>query len=168
MEDTNPRVNGTLIWYYHICKREVWLMAHNIVPDQDNPNIDLGRFMQENTYQRDKKEISVGNLKFDILKKVDGQVVIGEVKKSSKFKASARMQLAYYLLELRNKGIDAVGLLMFPGEKKREEVILTDKLIDELASAERAILDIIYRQQPPKVDKSRFCSNCGYREFCWS
>ncbi|HIP42776.1 MAG TPA: Dna2/Cas4 domain-containing protein, partial [Aquifex aeolicus] len=23
-------VNGTLVWYYHICKREVWLIGHGI------------------------------------------------------------------------------------------------------------------------------------------
>ena len=40
-------VNGTLIWYYNICRREVWLMCRNIVPDQSDENIDYGRFMHE-------------------------------------------------------------------------------------------------------------------------
>ncbi|SHK18580.1 protein of unknown function DUF83 [Caminicella sporogenes DSM 14501] len=53
MEDV--KVNGTLIWYYYICKREVWLMAHNLTPDQDNQYIDLGRFIHENSYMREKK-----------------------------------------------------------------------------------------------------------------
>ncbi len=29
-------VNGTLIWYYFICQREVWLMGHQLNPDEDN------------------------------------------------------------------------------------------------------------------------------------
>lgn len=48
-------VNGTLFWYYNICKREVWLMTHQIVPDQQNDNISFGRFLHETTYQRNKK-----------------------------------------------------------------------------------------------------------------
>jgi len=53
-------VNGTLIWYYNICKREVWLMCRNIVPDPSDENIDYGRFMHEQTYKRNKKEIAFG------------------------------------------------------------------------------------------------------------
>src|SRR5690554_2637589 len=98
------KVTGTLIWYYFICKREVWLMAHSIEADQDNEFIDIGRFIQNNTYQREKKEILLGNIKLDILKKEKGQVIVGEVKKSSRFKESARMQLSYYLYELEKKG----------------------------------------------------------------
>ncbi|MCD6318594.1 Dna2/Cas4 domain-containing protein, partial [Candidatus Aerophobetes bacterium] len=26
------RITGTLIWYYYICRREVWLMAHELHP----------------------------------------------------------------------------------------------------------------------------------------
>ena len=37
--------NGTLVWFYKICKREVWLMSKNILPDQMDENIDLGRLV---------------------------------------------------------------------------------------------------------------------------
>jgi len=37
----------TLIWYYYICPREVWLMAHEINPEQDNPLMELGRIFHE-------------------------------------------------------------------------------------------------------------------------
>ena len=55
-------VNGTLMWYYMICKREVWLMSRNIVPDQKDTNIDIGRFIHETSYTRNKKEIEFGNV----------------------------------------------------------------------------------------------------------
>jgi len=29
-------ITGTLIWYYYICERECWLMAHQINPHQEN------------------------------------------------------------------------------------------------------------------------------------
>ena len=35
-------VNGTLIWYYFICQREVWLMGHQLNPDEDNAYLKSG------------------------------------------------------------------------------------------------------------------------------
>lgn len=164
----NPRVNGTLIWYYFICKREVWLMSHQLVPDQDNSNIDIGRFLHEQSYKRDKKEISLGNIVIDVIKKENGEFVVGEVKKSSKFKESARMQLLYYLKELKDKGIKAKGVLMFPKEKKREEIELTEEDEKELDKVVRDILRIMYLDKPPEVVKINFCKKCAYSEFCYS
>lgn len=62
-------VNGTLIWYYFICQREVWLMGHQLNPDEDNAYLEIGRFIQETTYLRDKKEINLGFIKLDIIRK---------------------------------------------------------------------------------------------------
>lgn len=168
MHETDLHVTGTLVWYYYICPREVWLMARNIVPDQDNANVDLGRFIGENTYQRDKKEISLGNIKIDIMRKENGRLVIGEVKKSSKFDKSATMQLAFYLLELKEAGIEARGELMFPKEKKKVQVELTDEMIAQVEKAKKDILKIIYLDKPQVPKKIAFCRNCAYAEFCWS
>lgn len=54
------RVNGTLVWYYFICQREVWLMGHQLNPDEDNANLEIGRLIQETTYLRDKKRLIWG------------------------------------------------------------------------------------------------------------
>ncbi len=166
--ESTVRVNGTLIWYYYICKREVWLMARDLTPDQDNEYIDIGRFIHQDSYSRDRKEVSLGNIKFDILRKGEGQIIIGEVKKSSKFITSAKMQLAFYLYELRNIGIEARGELMFPKEKKRVEVILSDEVMEELKRTRNDILSIAFEERPPAPKKIHFCRNCGYAEFCWS
>lgn len=55
------QVTGTLVWYYYICKREVWLMAHQLIPDQEQENVRIGKIIGENSYNRDKKEIDLGN-----------------------------------------------------------------------------------------------------------
>lgn len=143
-------------------------MAHNIVPDQDDSNVDIGRFIHENSYLRDMKEIQIGNVKVDILNKKDGYVMIGEVKKSSKYMESARMQLSYYLLQLKRSGIDGEGVLMFPKEKKRVEIKLSEETILELENVEREILKICYSPHPQGPSKIVFCKNCAYAEFCWS
>ncbi len=168
LSERDLHVTGTLVWYYHICHREVWLMARHIVPDQDNPNVDLGRFIGESTYLRDKKEVSLGNIKIDIMRSEKGRLVIGEVKKSSKFEKSATMQLAFYLSELTNMGIEAKGELMFPKEKKKISVVLTEDLSAEIETAKKDILRIIYLDKPPIPKKIPFCRNCAYAEFCWS
>jgi len=161
-------VGGTLIWYYCICKREVWLMAHKIVPDQEDPNVDIGRFIHESSYGRKRKEISVGNIKIDVLSKKQGHLIIGEIKKSTKFIESSKMQLAYYLLELKRNGLEGKGILMFPRERKRETIELDDELIKELEEIEKDILRICYQPYPPKPIKEPICRKCAYAEFCWS
>lgn len=55
-------VTGTLVWYYYICHREVWLMGRQITPDEDDSNVELGRFLHQLRYGRDKKEINLGNI----------------------------------------------------------------------------------------------------------
>src|SRR5690554_1154581 len=153
MENTEIKVTGTLMWYYYICHRQVWLMARHVVPEQDHANLDFGRFLQDTAYARDRKEISVGHLKFDLIRRKDGQLVIGEVKKSSRYEKSAMMQLALYLYELRELGIEAQGELMFPEEKKRQSIVLTPQLAAKIEEAKRDILRIAYLDSPPKPIK---------------
>lgn len=168
MPEREISVSGTLVWYYYICPREVWLISHQINPDQDHDNLSLGRYIGENTYAREKKEIIVGNSKIDVFHTENGKMVIGEVKKSSKYKESARMQLAFYLKELKEKGILARGELRFPKEKAREEVILDDRTERQLDQVKREILRIVYLEKPPQPKRIQFCKKCAYNEFCWS
>jgi len=161
-------VSGTLIWYYYICHREVWLIGHQITPDQDDANVSLGRFIQDYSYPRERKELAVGHSKMDIFRVGGGELIIGEVKKSSKYRQSARMQLAFYLSELHRRGVNAKGELRFPREKQKEEVILNEKLEKELDRTRREILRILYLPQPPLPAKIPFCKRCAYAEFCWS
>jgi len=105
MYEADVRINGTLIWYYFICKREVWLISHGITADQEDENIEIGRFIHENAYSREKKEIDFDNFKVDVADSIDGKIIVQEVKKSSKFKKSARMQLLFYIYEIKKSGI---------------------------------------------------------------
>lgn len=169
MQDLEYSITGTHIWYYYCCPREVWLMLHQINPDEDDPNIDLGRFIHEMVYRRDKsKDISIGNIRLDIVRQNKEGLIIGEVKKSSKYAQSARMQLAFYLLELKERGIEAKGELLFPKERKKEEVVLTMNIEKELHDAMKSIQELAEKNQPPQANKISFCRNCAYKEFCWA
>lgn len=160
-------VTGTLIWYYYVCKRQVWLIAHHIEPAQDNPYIELGRFIHETTYLNERKEVKTDYGVFDVVKKHNDNLVVAEIKKSSRFKHSARMQLCFYLLGLKRMGIVAKGELRFPKERKREVVELTPEIEKELDLAVEEIIAIAKEELPPAPVKNRFCSKCGYKELCW-
>jgi CRISPR-associated exonuclease Cas4 len=169
MEETRDvYVTGTLVWYYYICERQVWLLAHQVVPDQDHEGITLGRFIHEHTYKREKKEVLLGPAKIDVVGTKDGRLVVGEVKKSSRSARSARMQLLFYLDELRKRGIDAYGELRFPKEKRREKIELTQEAMQELTDARRKILEIMYLPKPPEAKKTKYCRDCAYAELCWA
>lgn len=143
-------------------------MGHQITPNQDDSNMSLGRFIQDYSYPRERKELAVGNSKMDVFKVGNGELIIGEVKKTSKYRQSARMQLAFYLSQLKERGITARGELRFPKEKQREEVVLDQETEKELDRARREILRILYLPHPPVPTKIKFCKNCAYAEFCWS
>jgi len=165
---TDFHVTGTLIWYYYICKRQVWLMAHQIEPEQDDENIKIGRLIGENAYQRDKKEIDVGTGKFDLIKTKNGELVVGEIKKSSRFVESATKQLLFYLMQLKEMGIEARGELLIPEEKKKIPVFLDEDNEQEIKRAIEHITFIINQELPPKPEKNKYCRNCAYKEFCWA
>ncbi len=158
----------TLVWYYYICHREVWLMSRQLNPSQSNPFIEIGRLISKESYQKERKEIHLENMIIDVLRTKENKIIVGEVKKSSRFEKAATMQLAYYLYRLKLLGLDAQGELLFPKEKKNLTVTLTPELEEELTSALEKINSILEMERPPEPKKIKFCSKCGYQEFCWS
>ncbi|NLC68020.1 MAG: CRISPR-associated protein Cas4 [Clostridiaceae bacterium] len=162
------KVTGTLIWYYCICKRETWLMARNISPDEDHELLDIGRFIHEHSYSRKEKEIQFGNMKLDIIENANGTIIVEEIKKTSKFIESSKMQLLFYLYELEKNGITAEGLLLFPEERKRERVVLDKEKRSKLEAIIKDILRIIIMDKPPEPVKINYCKSCAYAEFCWA
>ncbi|MCS7202554.1 MAG: CRISPR-associated protein Cas4 [Dictyoglomus sp.] len=161
-------VNGTLIASYFICKRELWFMAHELTPDQDNSFLELGRFIEEDYYKREEKGFIVGEMKIDIVKQGDENVIIGEIKKSSRSELTGIMQLSYYLMRLKEIGIIAKGEVLIPKERKKIPVELTKEIEEKLRKAIEEIQMIIMEPFPPKLEKIPYCTHCAYREFCWS
>jgi len=162
------KITGTYVWYYCICKREVWLLSRGITADQQDSNIDIGRFLHENSYSREKKETEFHGMKLDIIKNEAGRLLIGEVKKSSKYMESARMQLLQYLSELDEEGIEAEGVLMVPEEKRRESVMLDEAGKKRLEDIRKGIMEIVSNDFPPPPFRIHYCKSCAYGEMCWA
>jgi len=160
-------MGGTLIWYYYVCPREVWFMAHRILPQEDNEFLALGRLLHQESYRRERHEILIDNTIRIDLRLADG--VVAEVKKSSKSLEAARMQLAYYLYYLKHeKGVERSGVLLIPSEKKRIAVELTPEIEAELREVVRRIRGIAARPQPPPLKRIPVCNSCAYAPICWS
>ena len=166
IEDVN--ITGTLVWYYAICRRECWLMAHQIEPERDNDLLALGRLNTEAHYERQSKEVTLpGGVRVDQVRRENGKLVLQEIKKSSKFLEAASLQLAYYLWVLEQEGVAATGEVLVPEERKREVVALDD-VRTELLTAMDAIKRLVAEPRPPRAEWLRYCKTCAYAEFCWS
>lgn len=163
-----PRIGGTLVWYYAICRREVWLMSHGIEPDREDEFLRMGRLIDQNSYGHQRHAIEFGNNKFDIIREEKGTLVVGEVKKSSRSLEAAKLQLAHYLYELLKNGINARGELLFPKEKRRETIDLTDEMKKRLDEVYGDIRSIALESAPPPAKKCAYCRSCAYKDFCWS
>ncbi len=161
-------IGGTWIWYYAICHREVWLMAHAITPDEDDENLEYGRFLHERAFSRDGDEVSVGTNKMDRVVDDNGNLIVVEIKKSSRSIESARLQLANYLVDLEERGVPAQGELRFPEEHRRETVILDDRWRHRIRETREAIAALVETQVPPPPRRISWCRRCAYRDFCWS
>lgn len=161
-------VTGTHIWYYFICKRELWLMMHSIAPDQEDENIDIGRFLHDYYSKRGKEEVDIGSGKIDRIKKIGNELVVQEIKKTSRFKESSYFQLLFYLEQLMQMGIKARGELLFTEEKTKEQVELTDENREKLLEAVKDIQTYAKLPVPPSPKKIKFCNRCAYRDYCWA
>ncbi|WP_041081247.1 CRISPR-associated protein Cas4 [Thermotoga profunda] len=162
-------ITGSVLLSSTVCDREAWLIAHQIEPDQFNPFIEIGRLIHTESYKNNQiREISLPGMKIDMIYEQGQMVIVGEIKKSSKFLKGARLQLLYYLNEIKKRQVQAVGKILIPKEKKQITVVLDEQSIDELNQAIKNAEKIISLPRPPQRKKSSFCSKCGYEEFCWS
>lgn len=143
-------------------------MMRKIAPDQEDENVDIGRFLHEYYSKRGKEEVDIGSGKIDRVKKVGGKLIVQEIKKSSRYKESSYFQLLFYLHQLKEMGIYATGELLFTEEKTREIVELTEGNEQKLLAAIEDIQTYAKLPVPPPLKKIKFCHKCAYREYCWA
>lgn len=166
--DADFHVTGTLVWYFHVCQREAWLMARHLTPDEDDENIRIGRMIHEDAYQRAAMELATSGGKVDRVVRRDGKLFVYEVKKSSRHETSARLQLLFYLMQLREEGVEAVGELHFPEEKRVVRVELGRDELIEITHAVEQIRNLVMGNEPPPPTRIPVCRQCAYAEFCWA
>lgn len=143
-------------------------MGHQIEPYREHDLLALGRMLQETTYPRLRKELSLPGMKVDLIRPLDGDaILVGEVKRSPRMQHAQRLQLAYYLLRLREAGVEARGELRYPEQRMVEPVALTPELEAEVREAIARVEEILREPLPPPPERIPACTRCAYFEFCW-
>ena len=175
MNNTARHITGTQVNYYIVCHRKLWLFSHGLEMERESENVQLGKLLDESSYNREQKSISIdGRIVLDwaeLERDADGTTLVHEVKKSNKVEAAHRLQMLYYLSVLREKGVTARGQLDYPLLKKTERIELDAHAEAELQSALQALEQIVAAPQvPPRLppNKKAFCAKCAYFELCWS
>lgn len=158
-------ITGVMIQYYKVCKRELWFYINQVNMNYDNDNIDIGKLIHENSYKREKKEIRLDNLVFDFIQTKD-KLKIYEIKKSSKLTIGGIYQLYFYLWIFNKVNINATGYLVYPKEKKKEEIELTEEKIIEIEEIIENIKKISNLEKPPSPHQQPYCKKCTYYELC--
>lgn len=158
-------VTGVMVQYYKACKRELWFFANQINMDYTDENISIGKLIHEKSFSREKKNINLGNIAFDFIKR-DGGFAIFEIKKSSRLVEPVRYQLYYYMWYIKSLGRDIKGVLVYPKEKRREVVELTPEIEKEIETIAEDIPKIISSPLPPPAQIKPYCKKCAYYELC--
>jgi CRISPR-associated exonuclease Cas4 len=166
MEDN--RIGGTLIAYYYICKRKMYLYANNIRFENYNDQVKIGKNTHENHFQyKTFKEVDFNGSKFDFLK-VKDEVIINEVKNSKALEDASIWQLKYYIYQLRNNGIDcSKGILHYPKIMRRLTVTFTEEDRRIIMETEKEIQKVINSELVPELKQKGYCKKCSYYEFCF-
>jgi len=160
------RVTGVMIQYYIACKRELWFYANQINMNYNNEDIEIGRLIHERSYTRESKNINLGEVAFDFVKKGDKSTIF-EIKKSSKLEEPVRWQLYYYLWYTKKAGHPVKGVLVYPEERKREELELTPEIEKKMETVIDDMENIVSRPVPPPVESKPYCKRCTYYELCF-
>jgi CRISPR-associated exonuclease Cas4 len=158
-------ITGVMVQYFKACKRELWFFAHQINMNYEDENIAIGRLIHEKSFSRERKNINLGEVAFDFVRK-EGELTIFEIKKSSRLREPVRWQLYYYLWYAKKLGRELKGEIVYPKEKRREELALTPQIESEIEEILKEIPKIVAGQHPPKAETKPYCKRCSYYVLC--
>ena len=162
---TDLLITGTEINYLFICPTKLWYFAKGITMEQESEWVDLGKFIHEQRYASEEKEVLVGSIKIDFIRRGD-TIEVHEVKLGKSMEKAHEMQALYYLYYLKKLGINAKAVLHYPKLNETREVVL-DGREEDIEWAIKEVERIKSLPSPPEPVKSKKCKKCAYRELCW-
>ncbi|CAM3367166.1 CRISPR-associated protein Cas4 [Rhodothermus bifroesti] len=174
-------VTGTLVNYYVLCRRRVWLAVHGLWMEHESELVALGRLLDETSYTDELRHVNVeaegpeglrlaGRIDWAELR--DG--VLHETKHSPRALEAHRWQLRFYLWLLKLLGVTRTdgqpfrGQLNFPRQRRTENIILEPEHETRLNEIVQAIYQTATQAlPPPRLVNRRFCKKCAYEELCF-
>ena len=163
--ETHLIIRGTEINYLFVCKTKLWYFSKGITMEQESEWVDLGKFLHEKSYFGEEKEVKIGPISIDFIRRGD-TIEVHEVKRSKSMEKAHEMQALYYLYYLKKLGINAKAILNYPQLREMKEITL-DGREKEVEKAIREVEKIKSLPRPPEPKKSRACKKCAYYELCW-
>ena len=163
------KITGTIVNYYFHCKRQCYLFANRINLEDNSEDVRIGRVLHEIKLKDGKNtEVKYENM---VLDKISSKY-IEEYKKSDSDTEAARMQLLFYLKNLKEKGIIKEGKLVYEEKNKKttrktEIIKLDEQNLEKLNKCIEKIEELINREEVPKVEKDKKCKRCAYYDYCY-
>jgi CRISPR-associated exonuclease Cas4 len=183
---SNLRIGGMLVGYYRICPRKAWLSLRGIWMEQESDTVALGRLLDERSYDRAEKHLTIEAEAPDettgstirLVGKIDRanlrEGVLHETKKGRSCEDAHYWQLRFYLWLLRRNGVTRAdgspfrGQLDYPLLRRTETVMLDPEHEVELLRTVVAICELAGQEAPPaRLSKRSFCAKCAYEELCY-
>ncbi len=107
------------------------------------------------------------NLQFDKIGKQRGHYLVTEYKKSMSNVEGAKMQLLFYMWQLKTSlklkeinGKIASGRKVIFVEGSEANMKRIEELMDEVSM-------FLSQPAPPPFEEIKFCKGCGYRDYCY-
>lgn len=175
------RVGGMLVGYYVLCPRKAWLSMNGLWMEQESTTVALGRQIDENSYERERKEIRLAAESpngIPLVGKVDwarlDAGVLHETKKSASAEEAHTWQLRFYLwlLALNEvtgpEGERFTGELNYPKQRRTESVVLGEAHVGRLQDIVQSLAVLSRQETPPARREERsFCKKCAFEELCY-
>lgn len=161
-------INGTLISYYFICKKKLWLHANRINLEDNSEDVRIGKILHEINEAKSKKgEVSIDNIKID---KITRDYLV-EIKKSDNDVESVKWQVLLYLYKLKQKGIEKKGKIEFIEKNKQDKKLHYVELDEENEAKLQEVLEqinlLVNEKFPPQAKFEPKCKKCAYYEYCF-
>lgn len=163
---TDKRITGVMSYYYFVCKRKLWYFCHEINMESENENVQLGKLLDEKSYERDEKHINIDNvINIDFIRE---HQELHEIKKSKAIEEAGIWQVKYYLYYLEERGVKNIkGKIDYPLMKKTLLVELSEQGREKLKSIIDEIESMKKEEFPPKFTEQKICKKCAYHDLCF-
>lgn len=159
-------ITGTLVNYYHHCKRQCWLHGNKINMEDNSELVKIGKELHHDKLEGGKTvELSVEGIKID---KITADYII-EYKKSDADLNAGKWQLFYYLYILKQKGVIKEGKLIVFEKKtktsKTHHIELTIEIEEKIKRLEKEIKALL-EHKIPEFEFMPICKKCAYSHYC--
>ena len=159
-------ITGIMVYYYFVCKKKLWYFANQIQMEQNSELVEIGKIIDETSYENQEKHILIDNtINIDFIK---NGAILHEVKKTKSIEEASIWQVKYYMYYLEQKGVENVkAKIDFPLIKETKDIVLNNEDRQALQNVIENIKKIINSNIPIDIMQNKKCKKCAYYDLCY-